>query len=700
MALLLLILAFGLLIPWLGFYFDDWPVILVARLQDARGFWTFYQYDRPFSAWTYILTTPFVGVSPFGWHIFTFLVRWLTVLGMAWCLHSLWTERARRTPWTLASMVLLDQQPIAVAYSQHWISYAFYFLSLGCMIQAIRRPRWFWLFTSLSLATAAIHLFTMEYFLGLELLRPVVLWILLSGEGNNIVYEGDGSKSINTRWRSRKSEAGLGDSSLRIVSRAIKPGWAWIFWTPYLLLTIAYTIWRLFFLKFPAQDPNRPEVLIDLFHKPLGALTQIIQFALQDFINILFGPWYRAIDPLKIDLSHLFVVFSWIVAALVSLGVIFYLTHLKVLKPADRANRELLIRRGSTRQLLWFGLAALLLGLLPVWMIGRDSLTGLYGSRFTLAGLFGASIFWIGLIETFSDRRKNQIILVSILIGISVAFSLQRMNEFRWYWQDQTRFYWQLSWRAPYIEPGTVILSDGEIFQYVGRYSTSTALNLLYPQMAGRKDFAYWFLELSPGLIKKHEQSPQDRELQAGFRSFTFHGSTDRSILISYESRSGRCLWVLSPEDSDNPDLSQLTRDSAGLSDLSLIHPEPISSGYPPEAIFGPEPAHHWCYYYQKAELAHQLGDWDRVVSLGDAAEKLGYHPNNVQEWFPFIDAYARTGDWEQALLRTRQLLKINRALASRVCNLWEHITMDVDVPQDVEASFTELTGKYNKCMH
>jgi hypothetical protein len=36
-SLLLLILSFGLLIPWLGFYFDDWPVILMAQLEGASG---------------------------------------------------------------------------------------------------------------------------------------------------------------------------------------------------------------------------------------------------------------------------------------------------------------------------------------------------------------------------------------------------------------------------------------------------------------------------------------------------------------------------------------------------------------------------------------------------------------------------------------------------------------------------------------
>ncbi len=39
--LVLLILSFGLLIPQLGFYWDDWPVILTGRLAGAAGYQAF-----------------------------------------------------------------------------------------------------------------------------------------------------------------------------------------------------------------------------------------------------------------------------------------------------------------------------------------------------------------------------------------------------------------------------------------------------------------------------------------------------------------------------------------------------------------------------------------------------------------------------------------------------------------------------------
>lgn len=80
--LILLILGFGLMIPWLGFYWDDWPIVLAARLQGVSAFWEYYRLERPFSAWTYVATIPILGTTPLVWNIFTLLLRWLTVVGM------------------------------------------------------------------------------------------------------------------------------------------------------------------------------------------------------------------------------------------------------------------------------------------------------------------------------------------------------------------------------------------------------------------------------------------------------------------------------------------------------------------------------------------------------------------------------------------------------------------------------------------
>ena len=69
------------------------------------------------------------------------------------------------------------------------------------------------------------------------------------------------------------------------------------------------------------------------------------------------------------------------------------------------------------------------------------------------------------------------------------------------------------------------------------------------------------------------------------------------------------------------------------------------SAPRPPEFIFGPEPTHTWCYYYQQAELALQEGNWEKIVQIGDQVTQLELHPNDRIEWAPFLQAYAIKGD-------------------------------------------------------
>ena len=89
----------------------------------------------------------------------------------------------------------------------------------------------------------------------------------------------------------------------------------------------------------------------------------------------------------------------------------------------------------------------------------------------------------------------------------------------------------------------------------------------------------------------------------------------------------------------------------------------------PPISIFGSEPVHDWCFYFQKASLARQNGDWDVVANLGDEAQSQGLHPNDPIEWMPFLQAYAILGDQQQVkVLSTRlntQTLYQQQACAS-----------------------------------
>jgi hypothetical protein len=154
------------------------------------------------------------------------------------------------------------------------------------------------------------------------------------------------------------------------------------------------------------------------------------------------------------------------------------------------------------------------------------------------------------------------------------------------------------------------------------------------------------------------------------------------------------CLWVLDNSYLDNPVLSDLIKSAIPKSDLSLISNDPPARGYPPTDLFGREPAHTWCYYFEKADLARQMGDWTTAAALGDQARKLGYTPSrsasdSPQEWLPFIEAYAHLGRWQDAARLTLSAYQQDNRYQHEFCQLWSSLSDSGEEGQAVKSDLS-----------
>lgn len=78
--LVLCILAYGLLIPSLGYYWDDWPYAWINHTFGPAGYPEFVTSDRPFSAWIFMGLAALWGEQPFGYHISSLLLYWLCAI--------------------------------------------------------------------------------------------------------------------------------------------------------------------------------------------------------------------------------------------------------------------------------------------------------------------------------------------------------------------------------------------------------------------------------------------------------------------------------------------------------------------------------------------------------------------------------------------------------------------------------------------
>jgi hypothetical protein len=156
------------------------------------------------------------------------------------------------------------------------------------------------------------------------------------------------------------------------------------------------------------------------------------------------------------------------------------------------------------------------------------------------------------------------------------------------------------------------------------------------------------------------------------YRTVTFHGNTSQAVVI-YMPQGG-CLRVLDPAQGDMEVYAKLP--DVLTSAIPLSNPSRIITNASPAAtpMFFPEPKHEWCYYFTKAELAQQTGDYQKVVSLGNEAISLGYKPADQNEWLVFIKAYALTADIATAEKLSTAALAEDARVRRGVCSAWQKV--------------------------
>jgi hypothetical protein len=134
------------------------------------------------------------------------------------------------------------------------------------------------------------------------------------------------------------------------------------------------------------------------------------------------------------------------------------------------------------------------------------------------------------------------------------------------------------------------------------------------------------------------------------------------------------CLHVI---DSEHPEYSQeddrVILQVGAASEIDRIDSTSEFNPIPRKDLFGKEPTHDWCYYYQKAQLARQQRNWEMAAQLGDEAIAAGYSPNDPMEWLVFMQAYAYTinGNYDVALAE----VKVDEYTLGQACQVFSSYT-------------------------
>jgi hypothetical protein len=507
------------------------------------------------------------------------------------------------------------------------------------MLLSLRKQ--FWVFTFLSILTQILCLFTLEYFAGIDLLRPIFLWLAFRPPTKSV------RQKITTTFK---------------------------LWGPYLIAFAVYFVWRGFIYEAPAGR-NSPIELLSILRNPFSSLLAILSTAIPDLVLVLISSWYKILDPAAFDFSISINRNSFLVSALSFFLFLYFLSHLATSKEGNSFT--------GSREMLIVGLLALLLGLLPTYAGGYVIYTKLppWNSRFSLGSLFGAALIITALIDMVVRTPWTRWVIISTLLGLLVGWHLRSTNDFRWGWDKQVNFYRQLYLRAPSLAPGTAFLSDEEFLVFMGNFSTSYGINLIYQSKEQQgeskaREADYWLFtyadfstELGNYLNGESFSIGTDREApRAGIK---FQGASKGSVVMTFTPENGQCLWIIRPEYAASKILSEPTRQLAPLSYTSRILPGPQNEDSFLFQYLYPNLEQDWCYYYEKADLAYQYEDWQKAIELWEAAQKQGLQPENGFEYLPFIEAFARTSDWETAKKLTHTSQKTMQGIDSLLCDIW-----------------------------
>ncbi|HUI90112.1 MAG TPA: hypothetical protein VLX61_15445 [Anaerolineales bacterium] len=639
-------ITYGYCLTYLGFYWDDWEVVMFTKLSPALQS-GFYAKDRPFP-WPSQLTYLLVGSNPIGWHIVALLLRWAGVLLLVYSLSLLWPRYASHLRWLGALLIVYPgflQQSAAAQYDRHFATFFLFALSLYLMFAAVQQAKWAWILFPLSWLATFIHLFTMEYFVGLELIRPILLWM--------IVF------AVNKKF-------------FRSLSQAL------IQYVPYFLITAFYFWWR--FIIFPQQLASRAaDIKFLQGGSLLGSVLTLLTRAFLDLMYSTLQVWTSAI-------SHVegFSFQSRIVLLAFGLGILLTILF-SVFQDVTEKEAE---GKSSPTAVFLIGLFAFFLGAIPVWAIGKQITGGgRWDDRFTLAPMLGAGLIVVALLLWFVRSSKQKIVL-SFLLVISIATQVLVVNKYRLEWGVQSDYYWQFYWRAPALQSGTALLSLEQPSLSVTEDDAGFAFNVLYHYRTTDGSLPYWFFtdetfmnsNPKPGISISHS-----------IRNLSFQGNTSASVAFMHPT-SISCLRMLDSVYADDPLLASGQGDLIPVSNLSRI----VSSSTPARPdpnIFGPEPIHGWCYFFEKADLARQLKDWKTVVALYQQANQNGLSPQYGAEYIPFIEAFARTGDWQKAHDLTLDAQKLTPGLETTLCATWSRLNQisspDANVIQQVKQSLS-----------
>jgi hypothetical protein len=630
--LLTTVITYGVSIPRLGYYHDDWFVLWSGQARGAQSLVPLFSTDRPYMGVVYSYVYRLLGNTIINWHLYALLWRFTGGLAFFWILRLIWPNQRYLTILMTVLFIVYPgflSEPNANTKQNHLYGFGTALLSIALMLQGMKTRKSGWkIFCSLlSLVLTANYLFIYEYMLGFEGTRLILMGYVLYQEG---------IKEIRS-----------------LASEIIKRAW------PYWVVTAGFLYWRIFIFEGSRNATDVSGLAGSYLSNFRYMSIRVILETAKDFLDTTIFAWF--VEPYQLlslaPYSNL--AFALLIAGIVAALVWLYMFLFKEWWSADHNEAE---TPRLMKDLIWMGALVVLCAVLPVILSDRQvELYDPYKS-YGLHPIPGVVLFVAGMTLMLQPQFRRLILIA--LVGISVSTQILNADYWEQYWKIQRETAWQMTWRAPDIRADTLVMayiSGG--FNPQQDYEIWGPLNLIYnpgPAKAPAIQAEVLNSDTSYSVLKKDVLNNHVRDIK-------LHRDFNNLLLLSIPS-SISCMHVIDgqlPVYSANESL--LVEKVGVYSHVNRIIPTG-NSPVPPFSIFGAEPAHDWCYYYQKAALARQNGDWQEIGKLYDQVRELGLETDDKSEMIPFFEGLVNSGRYDDAKALYRDEIKGQNEMRFPLC--------------------------------
>jgi hypothetical protein len=593
-----------------GYFNDDWYLMYAAGAKGAAVFREIFSIDRPGRALVMMPAFWLFGQDPLYYNLSAYFFRLISGIGLYSLLHMLW-PRQRVASARMALLFLIYpgflSQPNAIDYQSHIVGLAAAMLSIALTVKAVLSERLSnkLVFFSLAILSGWFYLWQMEWYIGFEFFRWASIFVLISRTGGTII---------------------------RKITRTICHAYVLI------LVPAVFLFWRIVLFKPERSATDIGLQLDQVIQSPLTTGLRWLVTLFTDTVDVVVLAWGQPLSSL----------ISWIWTRdllLLGLGVsavsaaIVLVAQQKVEGPEKSADENWKL------EAFGLGLSSVIAGLFPIILVNRYVDFTFY-SRYTLASSAGAAVLLVSLIYSLKQVGLQKVIIVTLVFSATLTHfsNSQRAVQIT---QATRDFWWQVSWRIPQLDRNTTLVANYAIGATEEDYFVWGPANLIYyPEGTNDKYVqpGVYAALLNQNTVNKallHEgQEFDNRRTIRTYKNY-------RRLLVLSQPAENSCVQVI---DGRQPGFSRYENASIRVvgqySDLeNVLTNEPAS--IPPAIVFGPEPEHDWCYFYQQASLARQVEAWDEIQALGEQVLNRNLKPGDPIEWMPFLQAYAQQGDIE-----------------------------------------------------